>query len=799
MSHARQFLRGLARGRSASALMVALCALGVALSTSIAGVVQSVWVNPLPYFEGDRLVVPWCVAESFGIDEYPFSWENYRDYREGLESFEDLAAWRQVSITLEGAGKPASVRGARVTPNFFDVLGVEPILGREFDDNRESVQAESTVIIGYGLWHRLFAGDDDVIGRSIRLDGAPHQIIGVLPAHNRYPRSDSEIFVPLVITDAPENVRAFHFLRLIGRLRANATVADADAEARTLAGHLAEAYPDANKNLSARVVSLKDEVIGTSRRALGALFSSIQVLFFIAWSNVAILLLVRGMARRGELELRRALGATRVRLFALLVVEACVLASLGCIVGLACGWLGVTLLQQLDPSLLPRAYEIRFTPSLALWAAAMSIGGAIVFGSLPAWAATRPVETKLMTLRTTGRNNGLSGRLVAVQIALAIPLLVASSMQLRSVRALSEVETGFDASSRTLVAGVSLPANQFGLPEQKRFIDRAVEQLRQVAGVADVAAMSHLPFSSRDAAIVTYRPDQAGEPALPNARYRVISHGLLRTLGVGLAAGREFEARDAGGNRPMVVLDETLADVLFPDRSAVGEVVRLGTFETAWEVIGVARAAQLVALDEDPSYTVYVPILQNRFPTALSTPRFVVRTEGGGDTLTGPIREALQSVDPNQAVLDIGPLEGQRDDWLESRRALAGLLWAIAAAALILAGSGVYATLAFAVGRRLREMAIRAALGAQGSRVVRTVLIDGLRPGFGGILFGLGLGLVLGRFLVGVLYGVPAIDVGSLALATVLMLGVMLLACVAPALRAARSSPTRLLREDDTG
>ena len=295
----RQLVRGISRRLGSSLVMVGLCALGVGLSTTIFAVLHNVLLNPLPYPESDRLVKPWCVAESFGVDRYPFSWDNYRDYRDQLKSFESLAATRTVAMTLDGPGRPTSVAGARITANLLQVLRVEPVLGRGFGDDEERV-----ALISHGLWQRLFGGEGNAIGRTIRVDGEPHSIIGVLPSHHRYPTPESEVFVPLIITEPPESERAFHFLRLVGRLAPGWSLEDAEAEMQTLAGHLSEAYPDANSALGARIIPLKEEIIGSSGRSLATLFSAVQLLFLIAWVNVAILLLVRGMARRGELELR---------------------------------------------------------------------------------------------------------------------------------------------------------------------------------------------------------------------------------------------------------------------------------------------------------------------------------------------------------------------------------------------------------------------------------------------------------------------------------------------------------------
>lgn len=789
--------RALGRRRGSTFLLVLLAAVGVALSTTMFAVLQSVLLNPLPYRNADRLVKPWCVAESYGIDRYPFSWDNYRDYRDGVESLDQLAATRTTSFTLEGGTRPTAVSGARVTANLFPLLGLDPVQGRVFTETGGGDPEEGVALISFGLWQRLFAGSPDVIGTSIRLDGGPYTVIGVLPRHNRYPRDDTDVFIPLIVNRPPENNRAMHFLNLVGRLREGRTLAEADAEMKTLAGHLAATYPDATGELTTRVIPLKEEIVGKTRRSLGALFSAVHVLFCIAWGNVAILLLARGLFRRGELQVRAALGATRRRLLGLLLSEAGLLAGLGCLLGLAAGAWIVTLLPQIDPALLPRADEIRFTPTLVLWALGLSVAGALVFGGLPAWVVTRESGADTASSRITDRRTSrLHARLVAAQVALALPLLAASSMQWRSVQALASVNTGYSMDG-ALAARAALPVNQFGVQEQKRYVDRAIERLGELAGVTSVGAMSHLPLSRRQASLVTYRPDQAGESGLPNAHYRVISSGLLSTLGIPMVAGREFEPGDDESDRATVILDETLARVLFPNRDAVGRNVRLGDDGTSWEVIGVAGAAQLVNLEQEPPYTVYVPILKNLFPQAMALPSFVVRSKGSLAALAPQVRSALQQVDPRQAVLEVRPLRAQLDDWLGTRRTVSSALWVIAAAALLLAASGTYATLAVAVDRRRRETAIRAALGAAPGRLVRGVVADGLKPGIAGALAGLAICFVVGRLLVGVLYGVGGIDVPSLAGAVSLLLVSSLVACFAPARRAARENPARLLREGE--
>lgn len=796
MTFIPQALRRFGRQMQSSVLLVLLSALGIALSTTLFAVLKTTLFDPLPYRDADRLTVLWGVAESFGIDRYPFSWDNYRDYRDQIDTFEGLAAWRTLPMTLEGESRPVSVTGARVTANFFDVLGIEPLVGTGFDT---AEAAADRALIGYGLWQREFAAAADVVGQSIRLNGTPHTIVGVVPPHLRYPTADTQVFVPLHITAPPETNRAFHFLRVLGRLREDRSLSQAQEPLEALAAHLAETFPDATGELTVRALPLKDEIVGTAGTSLQALFGGTQLLFVIAWANVAILLLARGMARRNELELRIALGATRSRLLGQLLGESLALAGVGCALGLLASWAALSLLPQLDPALLPRAYELRFDPALVPWAAGLTLVAVLVFGGVPAWLATGGVAGAAPAGRATDRRTArFTARLVAAQVALALPLLVAAGTQLQNVRSLARVDVGFPLEG-ALTAGVSLPRSQFAVPQQKVYIDRALLQLEGLPGVEAVGAMSHLPFSRRNASIVTYRPEQEGESGLPNAHYRVVSPGLLTTLGIPIVAGRDIAPEDDDPERTHVVVDEELAQVLWPDRDPIGRQVRLGAIPTVWTVVGVAASARLLGLDREPEYTVYVPVAANQFSGAMATPRFVIHSAAPAAALAPAVREVLQKADPHQAVLGVRALSGQVDDWLGSRRALSRLLWVLAVAALTLAAAGMYATLAFAVGRRLREMAIRSALGARAPTLARSVLLAGLRPWMWGAVLGTLASFGASRALVHALGDIPPIDSSSVAAAVSLLLLAAVTASLVPARRAMTEDPARLLRDDGRG
>jgi len=784
------FARRIGRRQGGSGLVVLLCATGVALSTTLFAVVKAVLLDPLPYRGADRLTALWAVAESFGIPEYPFSFENYKDYRDRSDVFESLAAWRTVLMTLEGGDRPVSIGGARVTGNFFATLGVEPLIGTGLGDEGDPSRA----LIGYGLWQREFSGAADVLGRSIRLDGRAYVVAGVLPPELRYPTLETEVFVPLRIREAPETDRAFHFLRLLGRLREGVSLEQAQSRLERIAEYLATTYPDASGELGIRVLPLKEQLVGSTREALAGLFAGGQVLTLLAWANVAILLLARGMARRNEIALRVALGATRRRLVGMLLADAIGLAGLGCLLGLGAGWLAVAALPGIDPGLLPRAWEIRFDADLVLWALGLTLLGGLLFGSAPALWSTRP-GSALGTSRTTDRRTArFNAALVALQVALTLPLLVVSSMQLRSVHALQQVDPGF-ALDGVLAGSVSLPASQFGVAEQGVYVERALAELRRLPGVEAAGAISHLPFTSRAASIVTFRPDQRGGSGLPNAHYRVVSPGLFAAMSLPIVSGRGLEEDDDDPERHSIVVDESLAAVLWPGQDPLGRPVLLGNVEVPWRVVGVAGRARLLALDAAPAYTIYVPVRGNLFPGAMNRPSFMLKSRVPAASLAPSVREVLQSVDPRQAVLEVRPLAAQSDDWLGDRRTLARLLWAIASAALLLAGAGTYAMLSFSVGGRLREMAIRSALGAGARAIGGRVLLEGLRPGVAGAAAGALVCLAGGRVVAAHIHGIAPIDLPSLGAGVALLAGASLLASGAPVRRALRQSPATLLRQ----
>ncbi|HVS63929.1 MAG TPA: ABC transporter permease [Thermoanaerobaculia bacterium] len=800
-------LRSLRRRPLLTGLALLLAALAVGLQAVLASVVSAVLLRPLPYEEPERLVVPWGVVEDFGIDEYPFSWPNFLDYR-GLEDspLESVSATRTAPFTLSSRDRPRSVQGARVTLDLVDTLGLRMQQGSWFDagaaagSQAPEAGAVGQVVISDRLWRSELDGSPEAVGATVRLDGIVHTVVGVLPPAARFPNSDTDVLVPLV-PEGLELVRAFHFLRLVGRLRDGADLASAQARLVEAALRLAADHPDANDRLGMRLVPLLEERVGRAREGLTVLSVAVQVLFLLACLNVAGLLLARALERRGEMGLRIALGASRWQMLRPALADGLMLAGGGGIAGVAVAAVTVRFLRRLDPELLPRAFELRLDPAALAWACVAVLVAAIAFAAAPALLASRvdPVG-QLAPGRGVGdrRQAPWQRRLVAAQVAVTMPLLLGALALIRHVEALQQADLGFPLEHR-LTAGVALPLNQFGtVDEQSDFIERARSRLSEIAGVKSVGAISRLPFSPGNASLVAQRPDREID-APPNALLRIVSEGLLDSLGVELIDGRDVRPADGAEGSRVVVIDETLAGILFPDESPLGRILRLGAIDDEWRVVGIVRAVRLIDPEAPPEPTAWVSSRQNPFPAAMRTPHFVLETAVEPSALAPAVRNALHEVDPEQALLDVRPLAGSLGEWLAARRAVTGLLSSLAAIALLISGIGLYAVLRASVERQRFELGIRAALGAGARRLQRRVIVEALVPVIAGSFAGVALAAALESALrsAGSIPGssdAATIELAALVPALVALTATAIAASAAPARRVARTDPVVSLR-----
>ncbi len=799
-------------------LLLLLVATGVSLQTLSLSVTRSVLGRPLPFADPERLVVPWGVVEAFGVDEYPFSWPNYEDYRDLPDSpFVQVAASRSTSFTLAAGGAgdaPHSVQGARVTHNLLQTLGITPALGADFPPQQQrppAVRADpereasgtpdnggapsDLALISHRLWREHFQGSPTAVGATIRLDDVAHVVVGVLPPGTRFPNSTTDILVPL-IPSGPEELRAFHFLRLVGRLDEGAEMPAAEARLRTFAKHLRDTYPDDNQGLDLRLVPLLEQTVGGSRRALQLLLSACVSILVLSCLTVAGLLVASTLSRSTEIGLRKALGSDGWRVARPFLLEGAAVATLGGTLGVVISAALLPALRSIDPRLLPRAWEVAFDLPTALGAATTMLLAGLAFSFGPVRLAQRQAPASLLgATRGSGRSTGrrLRRTVVCVQVAVALPLLFIGILLLRHVSELRQVELGFEPEQR-VVAGVALPRSLFqDATAQDRYVRLALEGLSELPGVEAAGMISRLPLSAGNSALTVGRLDVETENP-PNANYRVVAPGTLEALGIDLLEGRDLRASDGTDDPPVVIVNDVLARRLWQDGSPIGLTVRLGALEQAWRVIGVTRSARLLRPDEDPEPTVWVSVPQNPFPGAVSTPRFVVRAQGDPKAHVAPVRDALRQTDPDRAILDTRPMSAWIDDWFSNVRVVSLLIGVLAAAALLLSTCGLYGVLAFFVAESRGELAIRSAMGARPWALIARVVTEGLLP--------VGTGAALGVGACGLLATTPAADLQvrpydlpNLALVTAIFGVAALLATWLPARRAVRQQPAVLLRE----
>ncbi len=796
--------RRLTRNVRYSLLIIVLMALGQGLAVTFFTLVDDVMLAPLPFRDAERLVHPWGVAERFDIDTYPYSWAGFVDYREGARTLEDLAATRTTSFTVNVDGTPRAVAGARVTPNLLALLGVEPFLGRGFAVDRErhdlgAGDEPRVAVVSHGYWRRRLAGSPDAVGSTLRIDGEPFVVIGVLPDAFRYPDPDTDVLIPLVIAEGAESLRGFHFLRMTGRLADGSTFAEAEAELKGIAARLAADYPEDHRDLGLRLLPLDEQVVGAdARQGLSGLLAGAHVLFLVACINVSILLLVRTLTRRDEITLRSLLGAGGWSIARRASVENLLLMAVGCATGTGIAVAALRWIATTRPETLPRAHEVAVDLGTFGYAGLLLVVAGALFALLPIPQTLALIRGSMVPggQRATagGASRRLQGLLIAGQVSLALILAFCAQMFATSVQRMADVETGFTPESM-LAAGLELPSAQFPTVDaQKRLVDRILAEARQLPGVESAGFFSRLPLVPGDASIVVSRLGEAGEPGQPNASYRVATPGWIDAMGVPLLEGRDFVAQDDDDpERRSVLVDQALARRLWPDRDAVGQVLEIGD-QGQWTVVGVVGSLRLLRPDWEPRFTVYVTPTKNAFLMSMARPWLFLRARGDVAELVEPVRRLLRAAAPGQAILGIHTYDHVAGEWLRERRLVSALLLIFGGTSIFLAGAGLFAVVSFAVEQRQADFAIRAALGASPRRVAREVFQDGLRPVLaGGLVGGLVAG-VAGMRLAPYLFATAPTDPQPVVTTAGILLIAVGAAILPAARRAAGGDPAAVLR-----
>jgi len=809
--------RWLRRSPAFTGVAVLTLALGVGGNAAAFSVISAVLLDPLPYREPERLVAVWSTNLAQGPESFSSSPPDFRALRDGSRALESMTAAYASAFNLAGGGEPERVTGARVSPNVFALLGVAPALGRPFVEAEGSYGQHRVLVLGHGLWMRRFGGDRAVLGRRVLVDGEPFTVVGVMPRDFRFPDRDAELWVPIAFAAGdPLDTRGNYFLQIVGRLAAGVTPAQAASDLQRVARAVVAEHPDASMT-GARVVPLRDEVVGGARRTLLVLFGATALVLLIACANVANLLLARAAGRRKEIAVRAGLGASRGRLVRQLLAEALLLGAAGGALGtLVAAW-GVRVLAGAGPATLPRLDEITVDGRVLAFTLVLSLLTALLFGLAPALQLSRAdLQT---SLRDSGRSSpGVARRrlrelLVASQVALALVLLIGSGLLIRSFAQVARVDPGF-RTEQLLTMSVALPATTYlDAPRAWAFVDEVLERGAAMPGVRSVAAASGLSLKGGYWGKNLTVADRALPRSLdevPHVAYRLVSADYFRAVGVTVKAGRGFTAGDGRDTPGVAVVNETLARRFWPNddpRAALGKTIWMGPPEALvanrlppggrfprLQVVGVVADERFAGLDRAPEPEVYQLYAQSteRPPVMF----LAVRGAAEPGALAGAMRRAVWAVNPTLPVAEVATMAQLVDESMAERRFSLGVLGAFAGLALLLAVVGVYGVVAHSVAQRQQEIGLRAALGATREAIVGLVVRQGMRAVVAGAGVGAIAALALTRVLSGLLFGVSPTDPLTFAGIAALLVGVALLAVAVPAARASRIDPAIALRHE---
>ena len=803
-------VRTLLRSPATSAVALLTLALGIGANTAIFSVVNGLLLTPLPYPDPDRLVLILESSPARDIPRYGVAPPNFDDWRRQNRMFEGMAAIREHRLTLTGGETAETLQGAQVTPELFRVLGVRPALGRDFLPDEGQPGGPRVAILSQELWRRRFGSDPGILNRQVVIDGESTAVIGVLPPGHDLP-SQSQLWLPLVWDFAPQT-RGGHFLQVVGRLKAGVTQEEAQAEMETIAGRLERQYPDSNTGWTAILIPLHEVLVEEVRPALLLLLAAVAFVLLIACANVANLLLARVASREREIAVRTALGAGRARLVRQMVTESLVLFLAGGALGLLLAVWVTRALVALYGKDLPREQEVGFgvlDGRVLLFTLGLSLATGLLFGLAPALSGSR--GSFFGALKEGGRAvaGGARGRrlrqlLVVGEVAVALVLLVGAGLLLRSFARLLAVDPGFRPEG-VLTAEIALPIKKF--PDDARRIALTREllgRLQAIPGVESADTVAPLPLTLYDHVrvyLVEGRPEPPPSET-PTAHIRIVTPGFFRTLGVRVLGGRVFTPRDVQDSVPVVLVNQTMAERVWPGENPLGRRITMagaaGRADWIWaEVVGVVADIRHQTLDQEGGAEIYVPQLQNPVGGTLS---ILLKTSGDPARLAGALREAVRSVDADLPVERVRTLESLVAESLAGSRFQTVLLGLFSGVALFLAALGIYGVVSDAVVWRTHEIGIRMALGARRAEVLRLVVRQGMTL----VLAGSGLGLALAVLLLwelsdraGVyLYQGRALDPLILGTVPLVLLAVALVANWLPARRATRVEPSVALRAE---
>ncbi len=794
--------RTLRRGPAFAVAAVLTLALGIGANTAIFSVIDAVLVRPLPYPDSNRLVM--LYQRNDAGDSQALSPADFLEYRRQRHLFEPLSAFRDMPFNLSGGEGAERVAGAVVTPDFFVAFRTPALLGRALSPDRDKPGDSRVVVLSYALWQRRFGGDRRVVGKPIVVDGAPAEVVGVMPGSFQFPVG-SEIWAsaryavpehPLHPADNPSNLRDSHYFEAVGRLAPGVTLKRAQAESDALARRLKKQYGDDEEGVGADLVTLRDDLVDATRSALLILLGAVALLLLIACVNVINVLLARGASRRKEFAIRGALGAGRGRIVRQLLAESALLAAAGGGLGAALAYWTLPALRTLAPANMLAGQPIEMDTGVLLFTALVSATTGILCGLFPAIHIANPDIAGMLNEGGRGSASGLRAAgtrnaLVVSEIALAAVLLVSAGLLLRSFDRLLAAPKGFRP-ERILSLQLSLSPTRYpNAPARAGFVRQLIERINAVPGVLSTAAISRLPLNPGNS---TRSVEIQGRTSPPSADvtpdFLVATPGFFPSMGIPIVRGRDFTPRDTGTAPTVAIVNEAMARYFWPAQDPIGKLIKVGVQENWSPVVGVVSNIRQHHLDQAPRPAVYVPYEQDTWPFMA----FVVRTGMEPAAAVSAVRAAVRSVDKDQPIYNVRTMDEVVSASLASKRLSMVLLGLFALVAVALACIGIYGVMAYAVAERTHEIGVRMALGAKSGAVLRLVVVHGLRLAFVGIAAGLILSLAAARLLSRLLYGVSPWDPLTFAGIALLLVSMAAVASLIPARRAVQVDPVIALR-----
>jgi predicted permease len=803
----RYAVRLLRRSPAFTTIAALTLALGIGATTALFSVVNGVLLNPLAYPHSDRLMV--IYARIAGLDSAPIEYPNFLDWQRDSRSFASLAAYRNEDYNFIGNSEGERLSGYMISANFFDTLGIAPVLGRLFRVDDDQIGAAPVVVLSGGFWKRKFGSSPEIIGMPITLNGTLYTIVGIIPDTFTFYGNMRDVYTPIGQWNDPSfrDRRISVGAHAFGRLNPEVTVAQAQAEMDEVARNLAVAYPEADAGHNIKLVSMKEDLVGNVQPLLLVLLAAVGFLMLIACANVANLLLARSVTRSREFAIRSALGASHARMVRQLLTESILLSAVGAALGLLAAYCGMKTILKAIPAALPRLGEVSLDSRVLLFTLMLSLITGVIFGLAPAVKATRTNLQEVMKQGgrgSSGFRHRLQGTFVAAEVALALVLLIGAGLMVRTLGALWRVDPGFNP-SHAITFSLAMPSTSDTTSAETRARLRNFDdRVRSIPGVQAVSVTLGSRPMIHDSALpfwIKGEPKPAHDSDMHAATFFLVESGFREAMGITLLRGRFVTDQD-NENTPIVIdIDDNFASTYFQGQDPIGKHINFTEFNVQAEVVGIVGHVKQYALDADPPgalqsqfFYPFMQIPEKVMSLVAKSVAVVLRTHGDPTSIVGQVRETVTEIDPHEVIYNVQTMDDVVATSYAARRLTMFLLTGFAVLAMMLACVGIYSVVSYLVGQRTQEIGIRMALGAQRRDILVLVVGEGTKMAMIGAVVGTAASLVLTRLMAKQLFGVSAHDPLTYASVAFALMLVAIAACFIPARRAVRTDPMKSLR-----